>query len=277
MVSSRDVYWPQLFSALCFLRCRLVHLVARMLESTFDTALRALFSNSECFKQRPSGRLISSTNFCSPDDCALNATTRANMQNSIDKFSVACNKFGRTISMKMTDVMHQPAPGKPYVVPNITTKGQRLKVVEKFTYHGNNLLSIVMDDEVNTSLAKVSAAFDRLNRNVWNQRGISETIKIKMYWAVLLYGCKMWTTNQWHIKKLNHFHTTCPRKILSITWQKHISDTEVLTRSFFPGIYTILMQSQLRWIGRLVNMKDHRLLRKLLNSELSQGKGSQGG
>ena len=56
--------------------------------------------------------------------------------------------------------------------------------------------------------------------------------KIKVYQAVvlptLLYGFEKWTTYQRHIKKLNHFHTTCLRKILWITWQKHIPDTEVL-------------------------------------------------
>ena len=30
--------------------------------------------------------------------------------------------------------MHQPAPGKPYVEPNITINGQRLNAVDKFTY-----------------------------------------------------------------------------------------------------------------------------------------------
>ena len=57
------------------------------------------------------------------DDYALNATTKANIQNSVDKFSVACDNFSLTISTKKTEVAHQPAPGKPYVEPNITIKG----------------------------------------------------------------------------------------------------------------------------------------------------------
>ena len=74
--------------------------------------------------------------------------------------------------------MHYPAPGKPYVKANITIKGQRQKVIEKFTYLGNTFSkSIIMDDEVNTRLTKVSAAFSRLYRNVWNWKGISEAIK----------------------------------------------------------------------------------------------------
>ena len=119
------------------------------------------------------------------DDCALNATTKAIMQNSVDKFSVVCDNFGLTISTKKTEVMHQPVPGKPYIEPNIAIKRQQLIVVEKFTYLGSTL-SIIMDDEVNTRLSKGSAAFGRLKRNVWNWRGISEATKIKVYWAVVL-------------------------------------------------------------------------------------------
>ena len=84
------------------------------------------------------------------DVCTLNATTEANMQ------------YGQVLSGRTicTKVMHQPAPRKPNVELNITVKRQRLKMVEKFTYLGNILSkSIVMDDEVNARLAKVSAAF----------------------------------------------------------------------------------------------------------------------
>ena len=57
--------------------------------------------------------------FLFADDGALNATTKANIQNSVDKFSMACNNFGLTISTKKTEVMYQSAPGKPYVESNI--------------------------------------------------------------------------------------------------------------------------------------------------------------
>ena len=118
-----------------------------------------------------------------------------------------------------------------------------------------------MDDEVNAKLTKVSAAFGQLNRNMWNQRGISVATEIMVYQAIILithlYGCETWTTYQQHMKKLRHFHTTCLRKILSITWQKNILDTEVFTHASLPSIYTILMQSQLFHADHVVCMKDH--------------------
>ena len=41
---------------------------------------------------------------------------------------------------KKTEVVYQPAPGKPYKEPTITVKGQRLQVVDKFTYLGSTLM-----------------------------------------------------------------------------------------------------------------------------------------
>ena len=72
----------------------------------------------------------------------------------------------------------------------------------------------------------------------------------------LLYACETWTVYQRHAKKLNHFHTTCLRKLLNIKWQDRIPDTEVLAQADLPSIYTILMQSQLRWAGHVARMPD---------------------
>ena len=96
--------------------------------------------------------------------------------------------------------------------------------------------------------------------------GIGEVTKIKVYRVIvlttLLYGCETWTTYHRHIKKLTHFHTTCLRKILHFTYQKRIPDIEVLIQASLPCIYIILTQSQLRWAGHVITMKDHRLPNK---------------
>nr|KAG5698969.1 hypothetical protein BaRGS_033482 [Batillaria attramentaria] len=57
------------------------------------------------------------------DGCALNAGSEQEMQTSMDRFSVACDNFGLTISTKKTEVMSQPAAGKPYQEPHITVNG----------------------------------------------------------------------------------------------------------------------------------------------------------
>ena len=89
------------------------------------------------------------------------------MHCSVDKFSTACTNFGLTISTEKIEVLHQPAPGKPYVEPNITVNGQRVNAVNRFTYLGSTMSqNATIDDEVNVRIAKASATFGRLHVNV---------------------------------------------------------------------------------------------------------------
>lgn len=220
--------------------------------------------------------------FLFADDCALNAGTEEDMQLSVDKFSTACNNFGLTISTKKTEVLHQPAPGAPYVAPCIKVNGQALVNVDKFTYLGSTLSqSANIDNEVSARLAKASAAFGRLTDKVWNRCGITIQTKLKVYKAViiptLLYGSESWTVYSRHANKLNHFHTVKLRKLMNIKWYDHIPDSEVLTKANLPSIHSLLHKSQLRWAGHVVRMSDNRLPKQLLYGELLTGKRSRGG
>ena len=112
--------------------------------------------------------------FLFADDMAKGAPTDEKMQKGVDQVSDSCDNYDLTISIKKIEVVYQPAPGKPYKEPTITVKGQRLQVVDKFTYFGSTLSRVVhIDDEVNARIAKASAAFGRLRGSFlgskWNQ------------------------------------------------------------------------------------------------------------
>ena len=181
--------------------------------------------------------------FLFADDMAKGAPTEEKMQKGVDQVSDSCNSYDLTISIKKTEVVYQPAPGKPYKEPTITVKGQRLQVVDKFTYLGSTLSRVVhIDDEVNARIAKASAAFSRLCGSIRDRSGIRLDTKLKVYRSVvlptLLHACEIWTVYQRHAKRLNHFHTSCLRKLLKIKWQYRILDTEVLKRA---GIQSIIL------------------------------------
>ena len=176
----------------------------------------------------------------------------------------------------MTEVVYQPAPGKPYKEPTITVKGQRLQVVDKFTYLGSTLSRVVhIDDEVNARIAKASAAFGRPRGSIWDRSGIRLDTKLKVYRSVvlptLLYACETWTVYQRHAKRLNHFHTSCLRKVLKIKWQDRIPDTEVLKRAGMQSVHILLKLAQLRWTGHVTRMPDERLPKKILYGKRSHG------
>ena len=67
------------------------------------------------------------------DDMVKNAKLETKMQGVMDRMSQACYNYVLTISIKTTEVVHQPGHGKPYSEPTITVNGQKLQVVDKFT------------------------------------------------------------------------------------------------------------------------------------------------
>ena len=141
---------------------------------------------------------------------------RRKCKNGVEQVSDSCDSYDLTISIKKTEVVYPTAPGKPYKEPTITVKGQRLQVVEKFTYLTSTLSRVVhIDDEVNARIAKASAAFGRLCGSIWDRSGTRLDTKQKVYRSVvlptLLYASETWTVYQRHAKRLNHFHTSCLR------------------------------------------------------------------
>ena len=89
------------------------------------------------------------------------------MRKGVDQVSDSCDSYDLTIHIKKTEVVYQPAPGKPYKEPTITVKGHRLQVVDKFTYLGSTLSNVMyIDDEVNARIAKASATFGQIRGSV---------------------------------------------------------------------------------------------------------------
>ena len=107
--------------------------------------------------------------------------------------------------------------------------------------------------------------------------GPLRTVYPRVVLPTLLYACETWTVYQRHAKKLNHFHLSCPRKLLKIRWQDKIPDTEVLKKAKMQSVHTLLKLAQLRWTGHVTRMPDERLPKKVLYGELQEGKRSQGG
>nr|VZI36609.1 unnamed protein product [Spirometra erinaceieuropaei] len=195
--------------------------------------------------------------FLFADDCALNTTSEAEMQRSMDLFFAACDNFGLVINTQKTVVMNLPPPNMapPPNAPQIS--------VENFPYLGMTLSrNTKIDDEVANRISKASQAFGRLQSTVWNRNGLQLNTKLRMYKAVilpkLLYGAETWTVYTRQARRLNHFHLSCLRRILRLNWQDRIPDTDVLELA-------------------LVRMDDERLPKRLFYGDVSTGSRRQGG
>ena len=68
------------------------------------------------------------------DDAALVAHTERALQHLTSCFAAAAQLFGHEVSLKKTEVIHQPAPLEEYRPLHLIIGGTELKAVHPFTY-----------------------------------------------------------------------------------------------------------------------------------------------
>ena len=92
------------------------------------------------------------------DDAALVAHTERALQRFTSCFAEAAQLFGLEISLKKTEVLHQPAPQEEYHPPHISIDETELNTVHKFAYLGCIISSDAkIDKEIDNRLASHSA------------------------------------------------------------------------------------------------------------------------
>jgi len=105
--------------------------------------------------------------------------------------------------------MLQPVNHQNYTTPGVKAWNAELKVVDEFCYLGIMLSSSTTVD-ISSRLSKANVAFERLNKRLQCNYGISIANKMTVYRAVvltsILYGCKGWTLYCHHIRRLEQFH-----------------------------------------------------------------------
>ena len=211
------------------------------------------------------------------DDAAVATHQESELQSLMDRFSRACKDFGLTISLKKTEVLGQDVPTPPV----ITIDDYELNVVDRFTYLGSTITNnLSLDVEIDKRIGKAATILARLTTRVWSNRNLTVKTKMSVYEAcvlsTLLYGSETWTTYSRQEKRLNSFHLRSLRRILGISWQDKVTNTEVLNRAGQVSIFTHLRQRRLRWLGHVHRMEDGRIPKDILYGELMKGKRNTG-
>ena len=206
------------------------------------------------------------------DYAAISSHTQQELQSLMDRFSQACKDFGLTISLKKTNVLGQGTESPPI----ITIDDYELDVVHHFTYLGSTVTdTLSLDVELDKRIGKAATTLARLTTRVWSNPMLIEKTKMAVYNAcvisTLLYGGETWTTYARQERRLNTFHMRSLRRILGISWQDKVPNTEVLSRAGLPSMFTLLRQRRLRWLGHVHRMPDGRIPKDLLYGELATG------
>ena len=229
--------------------------------------------NSARLKAKTKIRRVLIRDMLFADDAAIATHSEEHLQTLMDRFSAACDHFGLTISVKKTNIFHQGTDNEPSILLN----DKRLDVVDRFTYLGSTVTNkLSLDVELDQRIAKAATTLGRLSSRVWESKWLTKATKMSVYSAcvlsTLLYGSESWTTYARQEKRLNTFHQRSLRRILNISWQDRVSNTEVLSRAGLPSLVTILRSRRLRWAGHVRRMEDGRIPKDLFYGELAQGK-----
>ncbi|XP_052673517.1 uncharacterized protein LOC128155711 [Crassostrea angulata] len=211
------------------------------------------------------------------DGAAVVTHTHEELQTLMNRFSMACGDFGLTISLKKTNVLSQNTS----TAPAIAIDDYQLDVVHQFTYLGSTITdNLSLDVELDKRIGKATSTLAQLSKRVWTNPTLKTSTKMAVYNAciisTLLYGSESWTTYSRQERRLNAFHLRCLRRILGISWQDKVPNTEVLSRANLPSMFTMLRQRRLRWLGHVRRMDDGRIPKDILYGELRSGKRSTG-
>lgn len=211
------------------------------------------------------------------DDAAVSSHTEHDLQCLMDRFAQACKDFGLTINLKKTNVLGQDVD----ISPVITIDNYELEVVHQFTYLGSTISdNMSLDTEINKRIGKATTTLGRLTTRVWENPKLTTQTKMAVYRAcivsTLLYGSESWTIYAKQEKKLNSYHMRCLRRILGISWNDKVPNSQVLACAGLPTMYTLLRQCRLRWLGHVRRMEDGRIPKDILYGELAHSKRPQG-
>ena len=173
-------------------------------------------------------------------------------------------------------MLHQKSPHELRPAPCIQTDGKQLNNVEHFTYLGSVMsCEASIDKDVDSRIAKASAAFGRLQKRVFKNHSLSIPTKIAVYNAIvvstLLYGSESWVLYRKHIRLLERFHQRCLRAIMRIDWKDHITNNSVSEQASVTSIEAMPLTKQMSWSGHVSRMKDDRMPKAVFYGELVQG------
>ena len=211
------------------------------------------------------------------DDVAVTIHTQQELQALMDGFSQACKDFGLTISLKKTNVLRQDT----MELSAITIDDYEFDVVEQFTYLASTITdNLSLDTEIDKRIGNAATIFARLTSPVWTNPKLTVKTKMVVHNAcvdnTLMYGSETWITYAIQEKRLNSFHLRSIRRILDVSWQDRVSNTEVLSRANLPSMFTLLRHRRLRWLGHVYRMEDGRIPKNILYGELASGRRLKG-
>ena len=196
------------------------------------------------------GRNITNLRFADDiDGLAGREEELADLVERLDKTSTA---FGMQINAEKTKLMTNNTNG---FSTDIRVNGEKLDCINRFKYLGAIIADEGSKPEILARIAQATAALAKL-KTIWNDRNIALNSKIRLMrclvMSIFLYACESWTLTADTERRIQAMDMRCLRKLLGITYRDHISNEEVLNRTWqdigpYEDLLTTVKRCKLKW------------------------------
>lgn len=205
------------------------------------------------------------------DDIAITAKTAQELTQVLETMDRVCEQWGMRISTDKTKILMTHRSERASSDP-ITLRHTHLETVSKGKYLGSWFTADgCLEPELQSRIASANVAVARL-QTIWRSRAIGRKTKIRLYrtlvLTILLYGAESWPVTQSQVDRLEAFHQRQLRRILRVRFWQHVSCEEVLARASTPSMADILRQKRMAWLGHVMRMPEHRLVKQLLCGQM---------
>ena len=194
------------------------------------------------------------------DDIVLIAHSKEKLQEMLNIIDFYSEENGLSINLKKTEGM---VVGKYNngIDNGIVLNGNPIKQVEHFKYLGTWITSDgKCDKEIKSRIAMAKETFYKLT-NIFHNHNIRLSTKLNVLntyvHSILLYASECWTLSTAMIKKLEAAEMWFYRRILRISYTRHITNEEVLNRmATTRNLINTIRNRQMSFFGHVMRNKD---------------------
>jgi hypothetical protein len=194
------------------------------------------------------------------DDIVLIAQSKEKLQEMLDIIDLHSEENGLSINLKKTECMII-SKYENVSDSGITLKGNQIKQVENFKYLGTWITNDgKCDKEIKARIAMAKETFYKLT-NIFHNHNIRLSTKLNVLntyvYSILLYASECWTMSAAMTKRLEAVEMWFYRRILRISYTKHITNEEVLNRMGTTRKLIITVRSrQMSFFGHVMRNKE---------------------
>ena len=199
------------------------------------------------------------------DDTTLVSAIFSKLKLSTQELEIACMKWGLKINGDKCKIISPETE-------DIEINGEPVENVDSFVFLGSSITNTT--DDVKRRIALACSAFGRLKTNLWNRRGITNALKTRLYFSLILpiaiYGSETWTLKAGDCNRLLVFENDCLRSLIGKSRRDRCKLKDIRSQlKVKKNIIEVIRKKRLLWFGHITRRGEESYVYRSYKQEFS--------